>query len=218
MLAFLDAVPSLGDVLLVTGDLYDFWYTWPRVIPRHAVRTTAALIALARRMPVAMVGGNHDRWGSGFWDAEAGLAFHSHRLDYQLGAQRLFLLHGDGLHREHLRANLLNRLINSPAVIRAFALVPPGLGFWMADRFQHDPAYAASRPEIVVEGARRQRAIAERLLVDDPGRSAVIMGHTHHAVAEEIFPGRWYLNPGAWLDGHRYGILSPGGATLHRFS
>jgi predicted phosphodiesterase len=44
------------------------------------------------------------------------------------------------------------------------------------------------------------------------------MGHTHAAAVVETSPGRWYLNPGAWLDGHRYATLDADGARLHQFS
>ncbi len=218
MLAFLDAVPSLGDALLVTGDLFDFWFTWPRTIPRQAIRTTAALITLARRLPVHMVGGNHDRWGRDFWDREAGLHFDPHRLELELAGRRVLAVHGDGMHREHFRANVLNQLINSPTVIRAVATLPSALAFWAADRLQHDPSQAAAHPELVEAGVTRQRALAERLMVEDRGLGAIVMGHTHHPAAAEMSPGCWYLNPGAWLDGHAYGLLDADGATLHRFS
>jgi UDP-2,3-diacylglucosamine hydrolase len=217
MLAFLDAVPSLGDALLVTGDLFDFWFTWPKTIPRHAIRTTAALVTLARRLPVHMVGGNHDRWGQGFWDREAGLRFDPHRLELDVAGRRVLAIHGDGMHREHLRANVLNQLINSPTVIRAVAALPSSFGFWAADLFQHDPSYAAAHPEIVEAGVARQRSLAERLMAEEPHLTAIVMGHTHRAVASELAPGRWYLNPGAWLDGHAYGLLDADGATLHHF-
>lgn len=218
MLAFLDAVPSLGDALLVTGDLFDFWFTWRRVIPRQAIRTTAALVHLARRFPVTMVGGNHDRWGSTFWDEEVGLRFDPHRLRIDVAGRPVLAVHGDGMHREHLRANVLNRLINSPAVIRTVAAMPASWTFWAADRFQHDPQYAARHPEISEAAMERQARLAVTLLNAEPDLAAVVMGHTHRAAAREVSPGRWYLNPGAWLDGRGYGLLDANGATLHRFS
>lgn len=218
MLAFLDHVPALGDALLVTGDLFDFWFTWRRVIPRPAIRTTAALVTLARRLPVMMIGGNHDRWGHDFWNRESGVRFEPHRLELDVGGLRVLTLHGDGMHREHLSADLLNRIINAPSVIRAVAALPPGIAFWAADRLRHNAEYAAAHPELADAAAIRQHAVAEQLLRDQPGLGAVVMGHTHRAAVREVAPGRWYLNPGAWLDGHCYGLLDGTGAALHRFS
>src|SRR6266536_6602188 len=50
LLAFLEAVPTLGDCLLVNGDLFDFWFSYSRVIPREGFRVTSALAALRRRV------------------------------------------------------------------------------------------------------------------------------------------------------------------------
>ncbi len=76
LLEFLDAVPTLGDCLLVNGDLFDFWFTYARVIPRRGFHVAAALARLRRRLPIVMVGGNHDRWDNDFWERDLGLDFH----------------------------------------------------------------------------------------------------------------------------------------------
>src|ERR671912_966592 len=97
LLEFLRACPTLGDCLLVNGDLFDFWFTYSRVIPRRGFHVTAALAGLARRMPVLMVGGNHDRWGGDFWERDLGLRFDPYRLTFQVGGLTVAAVHGDGL-------------------------------------------------------------------------------------------------------------------------
>ena len=67
--------PTLGDCLLVNGDLFDFWFSYSRVIPRRGFHVAAALARLRRRLPIVMVGGNHDRWDSDFWERDLGLDF-----------------------------------------------------------------------------------------------------------------------------------------------
>ncbi|MBI3981339.1 MAG: metallophosphoesterase [Gemmatimonadetes bacterium] len=76
--AFLDAVPRAGDHLVITGDLFDFWFEYRSVIPRSAFPTLAALSgARARGVRLTLVGGNHDRWGGDFWRQEVGAEFHA---------------------------------------------------------------------------------------------------------------------------------------------
>lgn len=217
-LAFLDAVPTLGDSLLLAGDIYDFWFSYRRVIPRRAARITAGLLHLARTFPVAMIGGNHDRWGGTFWQEDAGLEFDPWQLRMQISGRSALAVHGDGLHVERATATFLSRLLASPAVITTFRLLPIELGFRIADRLGHDPAFAANRPEVVADAAERQLRWAEARLAADPTIDALIMGHTHREAAVEVAPGRWYLNPGAWLDGHRYATLDASGVVLSRFS
>jgi len=81
LLEFLEAVPALGDCLLVNGDLFDFWFSYTRVIPRRGFHVAAALARLRNRVPVVMVGGNHDRWGGDFWTREVGVRFELCALD-----------------------------------------------------------------------------------------------------------------------------------------
>lgn len=217
-LAFLDVAPTLGDSLLLAGDIYDFWFSYRRVIPRRAARVTSAIIHLARRFPVAMIGGNHDRWGDTFWSHDVGVEFDPWQLRLQIAGRETLAVHGDGLHVERATATFLSRLLASPAVIATFRLLPIGIGFRIADRLGHDPEFAANRPEVVADAAARQLLWAQHRMTSDPSIGALIMGHTHREAAVEVAPGRWYLNPGAWLDGHRYATLDASGATLSRFS
>ena len=212
-LAFLDAVPSLGDSLLLAGDIYDFWFTYQRLIPRHCIRVTARIVELARRLPVLMIGGNHDRWGDTFWGPETGVTFHPRQLRFTIGDRDIVAIHGDGVHQEHRTVSVLNRVLNSRATMAAFAALPSALGFRMAKRLGHDPAYAAAHPEIVELAVARQAAWAERRMQADPSIGTLIMAHTHRAALGEVLPGRWYVNPGAWLHDRSYASVD--GSQVH---
>ena len=49
LLAFLDAVPTLGDCLLLNGDLSEVWFSDSRVVPRRGFPVAATLATLARQ-------------------------------------------------------------------------------------------------------------------------------------------------------------------------
>lgn len=217
MLAFLDAAPTLGDSLLLAGDIFDYWFSYRRLIPRRNFRVTAALTHLARTTPVLMIGGNHDRWGDSFWEHEAGIRFHPHELRFQVGQRRVLALHGDGIHEERWSAGVMHRLTSSPMVIGAYRMLHPDLGFRIADRMGHSLGYGEAHPEVLDAAAARQVEWAKAKLSADPATDAVIMGHTHRAAVLEVDPGKWYLNPGAWSDGLRYGVLGDAGAETRTF-
>ncbi|MGH7497646.1 MAG: UDP-2,3-diacylglucosamine diphosphatase [Gemmatimonadales bacterium] len=217
-LSFLDEVPTLGDCLLINGDLFDFWFSYSRVIPRRGFHVAAALHQLARRLPVLMVGGNHDRWGGDFWEKEVGVRFHPQRLDFSVGSRQVAAIHGDGLTEPKRWATLLHRLINHPVTAGVYRSLHPEIGFRLVDYLS--PRLGDHTPDegLLRDAALRQTGWAARLLDAEPELGLVVMGHTHRAELTEVSPGREYLNPGAWFDGWRYAVVTETRSDLRRFS
>lgn len=217
LLRFLDEAPHLGDALLVVGDLFEFWFTWRRAVPRRGFGIAAALAALARRMPVSMVGGNHDRWGAPFWSTDTRVRWSPGTLDLDVGDQMVRAVHGDGAAERPGRVSWSHRAIGHPVTARIFGLLHPDAGIWLVDRIAPLLGEHRLTPEIQAANAARQLDYARRYLAENPDPWMLIMGHTHVAALEELQPGRFYLNPGAWLDGQRYAVVQAGGAELRTF-
>lgn len=215
--AFLDTVPSLGDGLLVTGDLFEFWFAYDRVVPRHGITALAALAQVARRVPVLMLGGNHDRYAGTFWERELGIRFAPHEARFTLDGRPALALHGDGLTDTHWSARVLHRILRHDMTVALYRTMHPDLGMWLVDRLS---GYLGDRERTEAEiqgGVARQAAWAEQRLSAEPGLRLVVMGHTHRAATRTSATGGLYLNPGAWFDGYRYAIVADGAAALHQF-
>jgi len=217
-LAFLDQVPSLGDGLLITGDLFEFWFTWGRTTPRRGARVAGALASLRRRIPIMFAGGNHDRWGGSYWDSDLGIEFVPGEGRLTVGAAAGLVHHGDGLADSHWSGRLLNRVTRHPVTVAAFGALHPTVGLWLVDRLSGVLGDRVRSEEELAEGARRQLDWARVRLTAEPALAFVVMGHTHRAAMSQESGGRIYLNPGAWLDGYRYAVLRDGVASLERFS
>jgi len=218
LLEFLEAVPALGDCLIVNGDLFDFWFSYTRVIPRRGFHVAAALARLRRRVPVVMVGGNHDRWGGDFWERDVGVRFDAHRVSFGIGRRRVVALHGDGLTEPTLRATLLHRAINHPITAAVYRLIHPEVGLRLVDYLS--PRLGDHTPDAarLAAATAREQDWARRQFAADPDLGLVIMGHTHEATLTEPLPRRQCLNPGAWFDGLRYATATESGAELCRFT
>ena len=218
MLEFLERVPAMGDALLVNGDLFDFWFAWRRAIPRGGFRVASALTQLARRVPVCMTGGNHDRWGDSFWDRDAGITFGAEGVRFTVGGLPTLAVHGDGLAEQHWGAKLMHRITRSRVTIAAFRSLPPDFGFWLVDHLSGKLADSTRDAAVLDRAAAAQAAWAETRMQDERELGLLIMGHTHRTALKEIGTHRWYLNPGAWLDGLRYAVASRQGVELKKFS
>ncbi len=207
--AFLAAVPSLARRLIIMGDLFDFWFEYRAVIPRRPFRTLARLAALVEEgVEVQMFGGNHDRWGGSFWDRDLGIPFHPEGAELELAGRAAWVVHGDGLTETKLGGRLIHRITRHPLTVGTFRLLPPNLGFWLADRLSDNLAEGNRSKEAIARAAAAQQAYALALLDRRPELGLVIMAHTHRQALMEHGPGRFYLNAGQWMVDRQYAIVT----------
>jgi UDP-2,3-diacylglucosamine hydrolase len=215
---FLAAVPDLGDALLINGDLFDFWFEYGAVIPRRHFESVARLYDLRRRgIPVTLVGGNHDRWGGSFFTRDLGIAFHSGEAELTLAGRRAFVAHGDGLTEQHWSAKVMHRVTRHRATIALFHAIHPDLGFWIAHKLSGRLADHTRDRAVLDRAARAQAQYASELLKRRPDLDLVILSHTHRPALQQLPDRRWYLNPGAWLDGYRYAVVTAETVELKQF-
>jgi UDP-2,3-diacylglucosamine hydrolase len=218
LLEFLESVPDLGDCLLINGDLFDFWFSYSRVIPRRGFHVAAALARLRKQLPIVMVGGNHDRWDSQFWDRDLGLRFEPRRATFKIGRRTVTAIHGDGLAEPRWQARLIHGVIQHPATAAIYRVLHPDMGLRMVDALSPllgDHTIDAAK---LARAAARQAEWVRKLMAEESSLGLVVMGHTHQPVLAEPETGRQYLNPGAWFDGFRYAVATETDAELRTFS
>lgn len=218
LLEFLERLPELGDGLLVAGDLFEFWFAWRRAIPRRAFPVAAALARLAARFPVYMIGGNHDRWGRPFWAEDAGIGWARSELRLDVGGLRVLALHGDGLAERGGKVGLVHRMVGHPATSALFGLLHPDLGLRIVDRVAPWLGDGAGNRAAMRAAAERQRTWARARADADGSFDILVMAHTHVPVLEPLTGARSYVNPGPWLEEHRYAVIGVDGTSLRQVS
>lgn len=212
---FLDAVPQAGDHLILNGDLFEFWFEYSSVIPRRAFPTLARLAAARHRgVRLTVTGGNHDRWGRGFWQQELGAAFHPAGTELELAGWRAFLAHGDGIAEMHVAASILHSITRHPLTAALFRWIHPDVGHGLVERVSGILGRHTRDPKVIERAAAAQESWARALLGSRADLDLVVLGHTHRPVLAAVGQRRWYLNPGAWMDGFRYAVIREGGPEL----
>ena len=66
--------------------------------------------------------------------------------------------------------------------------------------------------------AAAQRKWAADFLGAHPAVQLVIMAHTHRPMLDQRPDGRTFLNPGAFLDGGRYAVITADAVELKQFT
>jgi len=212
---FLESVPDMARHLVINGDLFDFWFEYRSVIPRRAFPTLNVLHRMRRAgVRITMTGGNHDRWGGPFWHEELGASFHPEGTRLDVAGWRTFLTHGDGLTESLWASAMLHRLTRWPPTIWAFRLLHPDVGYRLVNLMSRSLADRNRDPAVQARAATDQATFAGHYLSANPAVDLLVLGHTHRPALIAFGERRWYLNPGAWVEGMRYAIVTPDGPTL----
>ncbi len=99
--AFLTWLAGTADacsLLVLNGDLFDFWFEFRWGVPQGHERILGLLRQLVDSgLPVTLMGGNHDWWGGRYLRDEIGLEFLQDPVVRDYAGFRTYLAHGDGL-------------------------------------------------------------------------------------------------------------------------
>jgi UDP-2,3-diacylglucosamine hydrolase len=216
---FLETVPDRCDHLLINGDLFEFWFTYRSVIPR-SVFPTLAILSKVRHAGVRLTitGGNHDRWGASFWEEEMDAEYHDYPAEVDLAGWRAWVAHGHGIVELDATGRVMHRITGHRVTARTFRLLHPDLSFWLVGRLSRLLIKRRRNEEVVALAAAAQAEFARKMLKERVDLDMVVFGHTHRQALDAFDKKRWYLNPGAWIDGYRYAVISREGPTLQQFS
>lgn len=208
--AFLETLPMHASMLVLAGDLFDFWFEYGTAIPRRFF-TTLALLARLRDAGVEIVylNGNHDFFLGTFFRDTLGIRTIDGAFTIEAQGRRVWVHHGDGLARGDLGYKFLRGVLRNPLSIRLYGLLHPDLAFPLA--------LAVSR---LSRGSREGRALDpdplwERIALPRfaEGYDAVAIGHFHQAY-ERREDGREFFMLGDWIDRFTYLELADGRLAL----
>ncbi|MCU0649367.1 MAG: UDP-2,3-diacylglucosamine diphosphatase [Gemmatimonadaceae bacterium] len=214
LVAFLEALEGRAHGLLIVGDLFDFWFEWRRVLPRHGVQVIGALARLVRRgTSVTWLAGNHDCWGGEILTHDLGIRYVRDEWIDDVGAWRIAAHHGDGLRGDVDRGyRRLRAVLRHPLAIRAYRWLHPDLATRLALGTS-----AASRLRQASDGGAGLRAVAAARLGTPDAPDVVLYGHSHVPALERIGRGI-YANCGAWWADPLYLRVDAETLTLARWN
>ena len=135
----------------------------------------------------------------------------------EIAGRRAFVAHGDGIAEQHWSAMVMHHVTRHPLTIRMFRALHPDLGFWIAHQLSRKLADNTRDGAVLERAARAQSAFASELLGRRADLGLVVLAHTHRPALEQLGNGRVYLNPGAFLDGGRYAVVTKDSVELRTF-
>lgn len=200
LLAWLKHARIEAKSVVIMGDLFDFWFAWKRVMPRHGYRVLAAIADLTDAgIPVVWIGGNHDCWHGAALQQETGAAYTLFPWRGSIGSWRAELTHGDGLReKEDAPYRRLRAVLRNPLAIRAFGWLHPDWASALAMSSSKKSRHMHAR-----DGGAALLKVGIARLSEPNGPDLVVHGHTHVPKTEGAGYGV-YANAGAWYLDQQY--------------
>jgi UDP-2,3-diacylglucosamine hydrolase len=209
----------LGDHLIINGDLFEFWFEYRSVVQREHFATLTALARLRDSgVRITLTGGNHDRWGLGFWESELKLEFHRGSVQKELAGLKSWVVHGDGLTELRRSGRITHAVCSHPLTAQVFRLLHPDIGFGVVRRIRRFICAPRDDDTVTARAAAAQAEYARRFLRENLEIDLLVMGHTHVPALELVGENQWYLNPGAWMGDYRYAVISSERPELRSFA
>src|SRR6266487_3564039 len=89
---FLDEIKKNADQVFITGDLFDFWYEYKKVVPKGFVRILGKLAELTDAgIALHFFVGNHDMWMNDYFEKELGVKVYHHPEEFDLNWKMFFI-------------------------------------------------------------------------------------------------------------------------------
>lgn len=206
LVSFLEYFAAQDAILVIVGDLFDFWFEYRHAIPQRHFHIISLLTNLCRSgKEIHYMAGNHDFWLGSFMKNEVGL--HLHLDDYVINNEnyKIFMKHGDGLLKKDYLYRAMKKVLRSPLNTSLYRMLHPDLGIPLALFCSHLSRQASRDRSGYSDMDYREFAYAR--IAD--GYDYVVLGHTHWPALEQ-HGGGWYINPGYWMDDFTFAVIDNG--------
>lgn len=212
LLSFFRHLENHADTLYILGDLFDFWFDYRWVIPRHYLNIISALKRLTEHgVKVIYCIGNHDFWLGNFFNDDLNIEVHREPIQMEMDGHRFYIGHGDGINKKDIGYLFLKAILRSPITALACRLMHPDLTFSLARWFSsisrkhradldHREPYINFAKELFQEGCQ-----------------FVVFGHTHDPMTLHL-NGCTYINTGDWINHFTYAVYSKDSLKLEKWT
>lgn len=192
-----------NDVLVIVGDLFDYWFDFNKVIPSNFYRTLHKLYELRiNYVKILYLIGNHDFGHYKFFREELDILPIEDDLSIELMGKKFFISHGDGKSYNDSGYKLLKIILRSKLAQRMYRWLHPDFGIWLASRSSRKSRHYTETKDYGLRDGLKDFAFRKI----DQGFDYVVMGHRHKLEKTE-YKGGIYINLGTWLSNPVYGLF-----------
>jgi len=202
IIRWLESVEHDAGGIVLVGDIFDFWYEYKKVIPKGFLRFQAKLVDLqAKGIPVLFFTGNHDAWMFDYFPKELGIPVYRKPVVMEVGDQKLYVGHGDGLGPGDHFYKFLKKVFESKIAQWFFRWIHPDVGMALAHAWSRGSRVSSTEKDLGFTTKEGEWLWHYAVEVESQNHhDYYIFGHRHIPLELEVGDHSKYLNLGEWVN------------------
>jgi len=203
---FFQEVKEQQAILYIVGDMFDFWFEYRHVIPRHFFKVLRMLQEMVEAgCEIHVLAGNHDYWFGSFFPEELGIEFHPDFVEPVYDGKKFFVYHADGILKRDRGYRLMKKILRNRFFIFLFRLLHPGIAFGIANYISGKSRHLTLRDPKLIEKERQELIEYGEKIVKE-GYDYVVTGH-FHLPTEYLYEKGKLVNLGDWIRYFTFGYF-----------
>lgn len=217
--AWLDKIKPNAAMIILVGDLFDFWFEYKKVVPKGFTRTLGKLAEISDSgIPIYYFVGNHDQWMDGYFEEELNIEVFHHPKELKINDKSFFIGHGDGLGPGDKGYKRMKKVFTNRFTRWLFRWLHPDIGVGLAQYFSVKNKMISGDEDVKFLGEDKEWLILyskERLA--EKYRDYFIFGHRHLPLEIDLDKGSKYINLGDWITYFTYAEFDGTELQLKKF-
>jgi len=200
IITWLNEIENSAEAIFLVGDIFDFWFEYKYVVPKGYIRILGKLASLRDKgVPVYFFTGNHDMWMFDYFEKELGIRVFRDNITLQVGSQKIFIGHGDGLGPGDKSYKFIKAVFSNKVCQRLFAFLHPYIGFSIATNWSKSSRSQSSKADEVFYGEKESLIQFCKTIESKEHFDYYLFGHRHLAMEIDIAESSQYINIGEWF-------------------
>lgn len=219
IVAFLEKARKDAQEIIIAGDVFDFWYEYKTVVPKHFVRLLGKLAEITDSgIPIKLFAGNHDMWMRNYFETELNIPVYFEPKTFTWGNKKFYVGHGDGLGPGDHGYKFIKKIFRNPFCQWLFGQLHPTWGMGLANYFSRKSRQKTGASDAVFLGDDNEwLVIYSREVLSKDHFDYFIFGHRHLPLVIKLNDNAEYINLGDWITHFTYAVFDGNTVELKKW-
>jgi len=214
LLAFLEEQCGKTDLLVLLGDIFEFWIGKATVVDDYVPLINAFERMHQQGTKLVYVEGNHDFHLGPVFTQRLNCQVFPDGGSIEIDGKKIFLAHGDLANPDDTGYRLLRKFLRSGFIRTALRIAPNSLTMAIANRGSYESRKSSGERRSRWPARETLKPYAEAILA--AGHQAIVTGHYHQPFQETLDDGE-LIALGDWITQYSYAVYEDQTFTLRSY-